>query len=206
MSSLSDQLLKAGLVTEDQVKKAAEKPKPKKKFTGNRNNPKAKQKPVSNRKSASSQKQKREVSDLEQFYKERSALERNEKQAALKKKQEAERIKKETNGKINKLITENLKNDEAADIRYNFVVGTTIKYLFVTEEQQQELADGSLAITFLGGKRSLIPIEIAKEITALNPNKIVIVATDDDSADSAEVQTEETKTVEASIVETKPEE
>ncbi|WP_299876832.1 DUF2058 family protein [uncultured Cocleimonas sp.] len=189
MSSLSDQLLKAGLVTEDQVKKAAEKPKPKKKFTGNRNNSKLKQKATSSQNAVPNKKPKRGASDLEQFYKERSKLERNEKQEALRKKQEAEKIKKETNDKINKLITANLKNDEAAEIRYNFVVGTTIKYLFVTEKQQQELADRSLAITFLGGKRSLIPIEIAKEITALNPNKIVIIAPEDDLTDTAEIQT-----------------
>lgn len=179
MSSLSDQLLKAGLVTEDQVKKAAEKPKAKKKFVGNKHHSTKKKKPVS----AKTPKSKREVSDLEQFYKERSTLERNEKQEAIRKKKEAERIKKETNDKINKLITANLKNDEAADIRYNFVVGTTIKYLFVTEKQQEELAEGNLAITFLGGKRSLIPIETAKEITALNPNKIVIVASEDETLD-----------------------
>lgn len=190
MSSLSDQLLKAGLVTEDQVKKAAEKPKPsqksKKKFTGNKSNPRNKQKPAPNKRTAPNQKPKREVSDLEQFYKERSSLERNEKQEAIRKKKEADKIKKETNDKINKLITANLKNDETAEIRYNFVVGTTIKYLFVTEKQQEELADGSLAITFLGGKRSLIPIETAKEIVALNPNKIVIIASQDDSKEESE--------------------
>ena len=186
MSSLSDQLLKAGLVTEDQVKKAAEKPKAKKKFTGNRNNPKNNQKPTSSKRTSGKQKPRREVSDLEQFYKERSSLERNEKQEAIRKKKEADKIKKETNDKINKLITANLKNDEAADIRYNFVVGTTIKYLFVTEKQQEELAEGSLAITFLGGKRSLIPIDTAKEIVALNPNKIVIIASQEDSNEELE--------------------
>ena len=186
MSSLSDQLLKAGLVTEDQVKKAAEKPKAKKKFTGNRNNSQRKQKPTVNSKTMSNQKPKREVSDLEQFYKERSTLERNEKQEAIRKKKEADKIKKETNDKINKLITANLKNDDSAEIRYNFVVGTTIKYLFVTDKQQQELSDRSLAITFLGGKRSLIPIDIAKEIAELNPNKIVIIATGDDSDNKLE--------------------
>lgn len=190
MSSLSDQLLKAGLVTEDQVKKAAEKPKsshkPKKKFTGNRNNSGKKQNNTTNKKSSQNQKPKREATDLEKFYKERSALERNEKQEAIRKKKEADRIKKETNGKINKLITDNLKNEDTADIRYNFVVGTTIKYLFVTEKQQEELADGTLAITFLGGKRSLIPSNIAKEITDLNPNKIVIIASEDVSKDAPE--------------------
>lgn len=161
MSSLSDQLLKAGIVTEEQVKKAAEKPKYKQKF-------KAKKQPVKK------SRVKKEPSDLAQFYGERKQLENKEKQELARKKKEAARVKKENNKKINDLISKHLLNDESAEIRYNFVVGTSIKYLFVTEKQQQELADGALAITFLGVKRSLIPIEIAKEILKINPNKIVI--------------------------------
>lgn len=161
MSSLSEQLLKAGLVTQEQVTKSKEKPKRKvapKKQTNKK--PRAK----------------KEASDLAQFYQERSKVENKEKQEIARKKQEAARIKKETNKKINKLISENLLNDDAADIRYNFVVGTTIKYLFVTEKQQESLANGELAITFLGGKRSLIPIEIGKEIKNISPGKIVIIS------------------------------
>ncbi len=169
MSSLSDQLLKAGLVTEEQVKKAAEKPKRHKPNKSNANKSPKQKRPATNT-------PKKENSDLAQFYKERASLERTEKQEAERKKQEAARLKKETNDKVNKLLANNLLNDEAAEVRYNFVVGTTIKYLFVNEEQQQKLADGELAISFLGGKRALIPINIAKEITQLNPNKIVIIA------------------------------
>lgn len=161
MSSLSDQLLKAGLVTKEQIEKAVEKPKRKK--TANKKH------------TAKKQKVKKEPSDLAQFYQERSKVENKEKQEAVRKKQKVARIKKETNKKINKLITDNLLNDESADIRYNFVVGTTIKYLFVTEKQQQDLVDGKLAITFLGGKRSLVPVEIGKEILKINPDKIVII-------------------------------
>jgi len=176
MSSLSDQLLKAGLVTEEQVKKAAEKPKKHKPKNKNHN------KNQSNKKRpAAKAHAKKESSDLAQFYKQRATVERTEKQEAAKKKQEAARIKKETNNKINKLLTDNLLNDEAAEIRYNFVVGTTIKYLFVNEEQQEKLSNGELAISFLGGKRALISTEIAKQIIALNPNKIVIIP--DASAD-----------------------
>lgn len=167
MSSLSDQLLKAGLVTEDQVKKAAEKPKKHKHKAKNTH-----KSPPKNRTSNN----KKETSDLAQFYKQRASLEKTEKKEAARKKQEAARIKKETNDKINKLLSDNLVNDETAEIRYNFIVGTTIKYLFVNEEQQQKLADGELAISFLGGKRALIPVAVAKEITQLNPNKIVVIA------------------------------
>ena len=164
MNSLSDQLLKAGLVTEEQVKKASEKPKRRKPVKKIFNKKPVNKKP----------KTKKEPSDLAQFYQERSRAENKEKQATALKKKELARIKKETNRKINKLISDNLLNDDLAEIRYNFIVGTTIKYLFVTEKQQQELADKKLAITFLGGKRSLIPIETAQEILKINPNKIVI--------------------------------
>jgi len=170
MSSLSDQLLKAGLVTEEQVKKAAEKPKTQK--------PKGKSKHKPHNKTPNKKRphSKNEPSDLANFYKQRATIEKTEKREAEKKKQEAARLKKETNEKINKLLTENLVNEDAADIRYNFVVGTTIKYLFVTEKQQQKLADGELAISFLGGKRALIPVNIAKQILKLNPNKIVVIS------------------------------
>lgn len=171
MSSLSDQLLKAGLVTEEQVKKATEKPKKSKKRT-----PHTRSNNQSKNKSSTTRKKAKESSDLAQFYKQRASVERKEKQEAERKKQEEARIKKETNAKIKKLLTDNKVNDDSADIRYNFVVGTTIKYLFVTEKQQQQLADGALAISFLGGNRVLIPAEIGQQIQQLNPNKIVIVA------------------------------
>ena len=162
MSSLSDQLLKAGLVTKEQVKKATEKPKFKpKKTTAKKIN---KHKKVRN-----------EPSDLAKFYGERKQQENKEKQEKARKKQEAARLKKVMNEKTNKLISDNILNDESAEIRFNFVVGTSIKYLFVTEEQQQGLVDGKLAITFLASKRSLIPVEIAEEIQKINPKKIVII-------------------------------
>ncbi len=166
MSSLSDQLLKAGLVTEEQVKKATEKPKRK---------PKLKQKKTFVNKAPKKQ---AEQSDLAKFYGERKQLENKEKQELARKKQEAAKLKKEMNDKTNKLISDNLLNNDEAEIRFNFVVGTSIKYLFVTEKQQDELVEGKLAITFLASKRSLIPVEIAKQIKEINPKKIVIIPSD----------------------------
>ncbi len=163
MSSLSDQLLKAGLVTKEQVKKAAEKPK----FKSKKVTAKKADKKVRN-----------EQSDLAKFYGERKQQENKEKQAHAHMKKEAAKLKKEKNQKINKLISTNILNNETAEIRYNFVVGTSIKYLFVTEKQQDDLAGGKLAITFLASKRCLIPIEIGKEIQKIDPKKIVIFQKD----------------------------
>jgi hypothetical protein len=50
-----------------------------------------------------------------------------------------------------------------------------VKYLYVTEQQQRELADGVLAITFLEGKRCLIPSEVAQQILAIDPDKLIVL-------------------------------
>lgn len=164
---MSDQLLKAGLVTEAQIKEAAEKPKKKA-----HNNVRKKKKVIKDR---TRRKGKPELSELEQFYRLRACEENKEEQANLKKKREAAQRKKEVNAKVKKLILENTLNDKEADIRYNFVVGTTIKYVFVNEKQQEELANGELAITFLGGNRCIIPAKTGKEISKVDSKKIVVL-------------------------------
>ncbi|CAA6802177.1 MAG: Unknown protein, partial [uncultured Thiotrichaceae bacterium] len=73
------------------------------------------------------------------------------------------------------------KNAEDASVRFNFVVGETVKYLYVTEAQQQAVADGELSITFMDGKRCLIPPEIGAQILELDDSKIVINFKDDNS-------------------------
>ncbi len=168
-NSLRDQLFQAGLVTEEQVTEA-EKPKKKKLRTHKKNNPQ--QKPTIKKQ----KKSKKPQSDLAQFYQQRSSLERKEKQQENKEKQEAARLKKERRQKVGKLIKENALKEEEGEIRYNFVIGTSIKYMFVTEAHQEELSEGKLAITFLGGKKRLVPVDIAKKILEVDPEKIVILS------------------------------
>lgn len=173
MSSLRDQLLKAGLVTEEQVKKAETKPKPSSRPKKNNN----KSKPRSNAsqsKNADAKPKKRELSDLERFYKERDSTEKAEKEAQDRQRKEAARIRKQNRAKIGALIRNNMQNDEAAELRYNFVVGSSVKYLFVTEAQQDLLSAGKLAIAFLGEKRCLITPDVADQILEIEPSRIII--------------------------------
>ncbi len=162
-NSLRDQLFQAGLVTEEQVTEV-EKPKNKKPRTHKKSHPKPKKKI------------KTPQSDLARFYQQRTNQERKEKQQAEKQRQEAAQLKKERRQKVGRLIKENALKEDEGEIRYNFVVGTSIKYLFVTETQQQQLSKGNLAITFLGGKKHLIPVETGKKILEIDPEKIVILS------------------------------
>lgn len=173
MSSIRDQLLKAGLVTEEQVKEAETKPPAKKK----RQSPSRDSQPRQNAKNKASkpQQKKRELTDLEQFYQQRDTTEKAEKAEQDKQRKEAARIRKEKRAKIGALIKTNMVNDEAAEHRYNFVVGSSVKYLFVTEAQQELLSSGELAIVFLGEKRCLIASEVGKQIQDIEPSRLVII-------------------------------
>ena len=173
MSSIRDQLLKAGLVTEEQVKKAETKPKPSGKKNHKPSNKHTKSKSPSKKSVAPSQK--KELSDLELFYKQRESTEKAEQAEKDKARKEAARIRKLNRAKIGALIRDNMQNDEAAEIRYNFVVGSSVKYLFVTEAQQDLLSAGKLAIAFLGEKRCLISPEVGEQIKAIESTRIVIL-------------------------------
>lgn len=179
MSSLRDQLLKAGLVTEEQVKQAETKPKPSnKQKRSNKNN--AKSSKANKPKAPNSQSKQRELSDLERFYKERDSTEKAEQEEQARQRKEAARIRKQNRAKIGALIREGMQNDDSADLRYNFVVGSSVKYLFVTEAQQELLSAGKLAIAFLGEKRCLIAPEVADQILAIEPSRIIIRFEPDD--------------------------
>lgn len=202
-NSLSEQLLKAGLITQTQIdhaeqakqqqkdkaKEAREHAKHKPSKPNRPSMPERTHKPAATKPKAPNtdtvaqpaqakpSQQQRSASDLEKFYRERNNLERQEKEAEEKRKRELAERKKQTRQQVHELINANLKNVEDAAVRYNFVVGETVKYLYVTEQQQHELADGVLAITFLAGKRCLIPAEVAEQILAVDPDKLIVLNT-----------------------------
>lgn len=171
-NSLQEQLLKAGLITQQHMEKAKQpKPKPPEKPT-NQNKPKPAQ-PAHTQPRPTPKP--RQPSDLEQFYKERAQLERSERETAERAARERAARKKQTREQVRTLLATHMQNVDDADIRYNFVIGDNIKYLYVTEAQQNALAAGTLAITFLEGKRCLIPSNIIPQLHELDPSKLVVV-------------------------------
>ncbi len=176
-NSLRDQLLQAGLITAEQAEKASQ-PKPKQNIKPkNKAHGKPQAKPAKPNKNKENPPPRKEPSDLAQFYDARAQAERDERQQEEQRKREIAARRKKTREQIATLVSENLRNVDDAEIRYNFVVGDNIKYLYVTEQQQQALADGILAITFQAGKRCLIPIEVARQIMELDPDKIMVINT-----------------------------
>ena len=175
-NSLRDQLLKAGLITQEQIEQASQ-PKPKELAPKAPSAKKATRPPQAGRShTAKPQAKPKSVDeDLAKFYKERETIERNERLEAERQQRELAARRKAVRGQIQTLINENTQNIADADIRYNFVVGDNIKYVYVTETQQTQLANGELALTFLEGKRCIIPLETAQAISVLDPDKIIII-------------------------------
>lgn len=183
-NSLRDQLLKAGLVTQKQVEEANQ-PKPKQPRAAP--SKEARYPPREAKKSNAAPaappppappvkpKAAKVADDLAQFYKARDQIERTEREEEERRQREIAARRKQTREEVRALIMQNLQNVAEAEIRYNFVVGENIKYLYVTEQQQQQLANGELAITFLEGKRCLITTTIAQQILTLDPSKIVVI-------------------------------
>ena len=160
-NALQEQLLKAGLATEDQLAR----PKPNRRKKSQQRHRK---KPASggNRNTRGS----RNDSDLARAWAARQKAEREE--AERKKRLKAQRKANRT--KIRRLTLDNCLNVDDADIPFQFMVGNNIKNIYVTAEQREQLLSGALRITFQDGRRCLIPAAIATQIHELDPEKLII--------------------------------
>jgi len=207
--SLQEQLLKAGLAIESSLENAQDNAKNKsaKQKQPPKNNAKSDPKNTakSSRKPRHAQSRTKEQPQqapkaikkpkaaksnepsLANMYRQRAEFERKEQEAEEARKREQARLKKQNRKKLRELVLKHLKNDENANLRYNFVVGSNVKYVFVTEEQQNQLAAGELAITFIDGKRCLIPTDLHDQIKALEPTKIIVIADPNDAQNNDDI-------------------
>lgn len=129
--SLRDQLLKAGLVSEEQVKKTEAEAKKSKHKTH-------KSKTLAAEDAARKAEQKRQR-DAEQKAKREHDRQLNEKRDAVKR-------RKENAARIKQLLSNNRVNDPKAEQPYNFQAGKSVRKVRVTEQQKTQLALGKLGI------------------------------------------------------------
>ena len=123
--------------------------------------------------------------NLAAAYKARERQERRERHEAERAEREAAERRRETRAAIRSLLEANRLNISEASIPYHFSIGAKIKHVYVTKEQQAELAQGRLAIVLLDGQRHLVPVEIGRRITELDPSRVVVVH-DQGGVDGAE--------------------
>lgn len=156
--SLRDQLIKAGLATADQARKAEKQVKAEKQAQRNRPN-------------AQSEVQARARAEAERRAAEKAAKDRelariaNEKAAV-----------KARNAEIRQLVAQHdqrTKEQHEDDVVYNFVHHQKVKRIWVTKEHQKLLALGQLFIISTDGRLHLVKPEIADEIRKRDPRRVI---------------------------------
>jgi hypothetical protein len=170
MSSLQEQLLKAGLVDEQKLKQVA-KEKQKRSNQSRRSEGKsaAKKKPAPV--TAAQQRQ----------------AERAERDRALNAKRKQALEQKAIAAQVRQLIETNKVDRSKGDIPYSFVYRKKIKKLYIGETEKNLLAGGRLAIVTLvinneGRRFELVPMEVARKIAERDPDTVIELNRQDDSS------------------------
>jgi uncharacterized protein len=151
MSSLQDQLLKAGLIDAKKAKQAQK----------------------DQRKNTKMQHKSKEVVTSEaKLAVQQALLEKQEKDRVLNAEREAQAQKKAIAAQIKQLIILN-KQPRSGDLAYNFTDGKTIKKIMINATLQKRLLNGQLAIAKLAEGYELVPSVVANKIIERDPSVIV---------------------------------
>ncbi|NIB42055.1 DUF2058 domain-containing protein [Pseudomaricurvus alkylphenolicus] len=162
MSSLQDQLMKAGLVDAK----------------------KAKQVNKDKRKAAKVQKKSKQVVvDETKLQAQQAREEKAERDRQLNAERKAEADKKAVAAQIKQLIEMNLQSKGGGDIPYNFTDGKQIKKIHVSAAVQEQLTRGRLAIVKLGEGYELVPVPVAEKIAERDESVVLSVAAAQDQMD-----------------------
>jgi uncharacterized protein YaiL (DUF2058 family) len=149
-NALQEQLRKAGLVNDKQLKKAQ------------KDQRKERQRTAENKEADA------EKIRLQQALSEKAARDR---ELNLKKKEAEER--KAMTAQIRQLVEANRQSADG-EIAFNFADGGIIKRIYVDEATRKRLAQGQTAIVKLDGKYELVPAVIAERIAARDASCVVL--------------------------------
>lgn len=162
MSSLQDQLLKAGLVGEKQAKQVSKQKRKQAKIQNKSNQPVVDETKLK----------------IQQDREEKAARDRQ-----LNAQRKAEADQKAIAAQIKQLIERNLQSKGGGDQAYNFTDGTKIKKIYVSPAVFDQLSRGRLAIVRLGDSYELVPLPVADKIAERDASIVVSVSAKQDQVD-----------------------
>lgn len=167
-NSLRDQLLKAGLVSEEQVRQAEQARRERKRPP---------------RKKPKSQDEKASRPTPEPAKKALSQPPQGEQRKSKRQQaREAARERKLLDRQLEAILAEAARNAPEAGIAHHFTRGSKIKHLYVTEGQQAQLAAGELAIVGFHGRHYLVARHDAQRLSDIDP-KLFIFRHDPEAPD-----------------------
>ena len=149
-----EQLLKAGLVSKQQVQ-TLKKDQHKKKKQQN--------------------KKQEAAPDASKLKAQQVAAEKAKRDLELNKRKEEHARQKGISAEIDQLITNNrIERDDSCEIIYNFEHNTKVKRIYINEEMKQQIMQGKLGIARIEGRYELVPFAIARKIQQRNEKRIVL--------------------------------
>jgi len=149
-----DQLLKAGVVTKQQVKKAQS---------------------ASNKKKKEQRSKKEKVVDESKLKAQQAIKEKVERDKKLNQRKEDQAKQKAVSAEIDQLITANLiKRNEECEIVYNFEHRKKVNRIYINADMKQRIIDGKLGIARIEGRYELIPKLIAERIQKRNEKRVIL--------------------------------
>jgi len=158
-----EQLLKAGVVSKQQVQKANTEKNKKKKQQRN---------------------QKGKAVDEAAIKASKAAEAKAQRDRELNKKKEDQAKAKAVSAEINQLILDNLiERDESCEIVYNFEHNKKVKRIYVNEDMKQKIIQGKLGLARIEGRYELVPESVAEKINQRNERRIVIFSAEDEAVD-----------------------
>lgn len=153
-NALQDQLLKAGLVNDKQLKKARkEKVKDERRAQGQ----------------AGGAQTAAEATDHRRLQQEKAERDRE-----LNRQRQDAAQQKAALAQVRQLIEAHREAAEEGERPYNFVVDGKVKRLYVTDATSRKIASGRLAIVTQDGKFELVAAEVAEKIRARHAPSIVL--------------------------------
>jgi len=161
MSSLKEQLLKAGLVTKKET------------------HPKAKNK------APTKPKKKRKATSESALRAQRAMLDKAKKDKRLNEQRKAEAEKKQIAAQIKQLVDGSKLDREKGETAFHFTFKKKIKSIYVTEQQQKQLSLDQVAIVCVNSEIfELVPKTVASKIAERDPNSVIKNKSDSESESS----------------------
>jgi uncharacterized protein len=167
-STLREQLLKAGLVTEKQVRATEQQQQKQQHRPPQQQSKQQRQKPQpTEQKRAVEQAQAAKVARDQQLNKQREQNAQNKARFA----------------EIRQLIEQNKLPKVESDERFNFVAGSKLRFVAVDAARRAGINEGTLFIVRFEGQSEVVPAAIAEKIRERDPRVVIAVKNDEKPAD-----------------------
>lgn len=153
-----EQLLKAGLVSKQQVQQVNKEKQKKKK----------------------QQKSKKPVVDEAVLRAQKAAQEKAQRDRELNEKKQQQARARAVSAEINQMILDHMiKRDDSCELVYNFEYDKKVKRIYINPQLKQQLIDGALALARIDGRYELVPVSVAEKIKQRNEKRVIFIEPED---------------------------